>query len=97
MERKRRTLIACLLPVFALAAVFCSTTVFAVEEKPFSYVGPLMAKADTSTSILPSLSGLSVGSDGTAGVNEGGGYTQEQINEMINNPLGELWILFGQN
>jgi len=26
-----------------------------------------------------------------------GGYTQEQINEMINNPLGELWLLFGQS
>ena len=26
-----------------------------------------------------------------------GQYTQAQINEMINNPLGELWILFGQN
>jgi hypothetical protein len=26
-----------------------------------------------------------------------GEYTQEQINEMINNPLGELWILFAQN
>lgn len=26
-----------------------------------------------------------------------GGYTQEQINEMINNPLGELWVLFTQN
>ena len=24
-------------------------------------------------------------------------YTQAQINEMINNPLGELWILFFQN
>jgi hypothetical protein len=24
-------------------------------------------------------------------------YTQEQINEMINNPLGELWLLFAQN
>ena len=26
-----------------------------------------------------------------------GEYTQEQINEMINNPLGELWLLFGQS
>lgn len=26
-----------------------------------------------------------------------GRYTQEQINEMINNPLGELWLLFGQS
>ena len=26
-----------------------------------------------------------------------GGYTQAQINEMINNPLGELWLLFLQN
>ncbi len=26
-----------------------------------------------------------------------GRYTQAQINEMINNPLGELWLLFAQN
>jgi hypothetical protein len=26
-----------------------------------------------------------------------GGFTPEQINEMINNPLGELWLLFGQS
>ena len=26
-----------------------------------------------------------------------GGYTQAQINEMINNPLGELWMLVVQN
>ncbi|WP_297696734.1 hypothetical protein, partial [uncultured Eudoraea sp.] len=26
-----------------------------------------------------------------------GEYTQEQINEMMNNPLGELWMLFVQN
>lgn len=26
-----------------------------------------------------------------------GGYTQEEINEMINNPLGELWLLYTQS
>ena len=26
-----------------------------------------------------------------------GEYTQAQITEMMNNPLGELWMLFGQN
>ena len=39
----------------------------------------------------------SVGSNGATVTNEGVQYTDEQINEMINNPLGELWILFGQN
>lgn len=28
---------------------------------------------------------------------KGSGYTQAQINEMINNPIGELWLLYGQN
>lgn len=26
-----------------------------------------------------------------------GGYTEEQINEMINNPLGELWMMYTQS
>jgi len=33
----------------------------------------------------------------SAGESASGEYTQEQINEMINNPLGELWLLFGQS
>jgi len=35
----------------------------------------------------------------TKKVEEGtsGGYTQTEINEMINNPLGKLWILMVQN
>jgi hypothetical protein len=37
------------------------------------------------------------GNDDAEGPAPGGQYTEAQINEMINNPLGELWLLFVQN
>jgi hypothetical protein len=52
-------------------------------ESSYGLDGRLIAQADTADT----------GSDGTdeaAQSDMPGGYTQEQINEMINNPLGEL-------
>jgi len=38
-----------------------------------------------------------IGNGTSSGSPKEGQYTKAQINEMINNPLGELWLLFGQN
>lgn len=64
---------------------------FMVEESgsPAGSVfgSPLLAQAATD---LPEMGGSSVSATKSE-------YTPAQINEMINNPLGELWMLFVQN
>ena len=61
-----------------------------VENGPlasFQLQFPLLAQADSGDNVTAS-------SDGSAKKQQ---YTQAEINEMINNPLGELWMLFTQN
>jgi len=53
----------------------------------FQLDSPLLAQADAGSSGTAS-------SGGSAKAPE---YTQAQISEMINNPLGELWLLYSQN
>ncbi len=82
-----------------IAMCIATTAAAAVNDRDFSLVtnttvgrdfqSPyLIAQADTGVVTADSQH------DGVAG---SGGYTQAQIAEMINNPLGELWMLWMEN
>lgn len=89
----------------ALAGILISPCVFATEDvdsQIFSldnneYRGLSIEKADLykPKSLLLAQAGTDQPSPSPqAAAPE---YTQEQINEMLNNPLGELWLLYVQN
>ncbi|MBW2688506.1 MAG: hypothetical protein JRC99_01085 [Deltaproteobacteria bacterium] len=82
-----------------ISVVITSTVTAAVGNGDFSLVtNPgvdddldqhiLLAQADTGATATKSQGGEK---------KVAGGYTQAQINEMINNPLGELWMIWTQN
>ncbi|MEN8204789.1 MAG: hypothetical protein ABFS24_02140 [Pseudomonadota bacterium] len=54
-------------------------------QPQYPFLAQMLARTDSEETTADSLEGEA----------KKGQYTQAQINEMVNNPLGELWLLLG--
>jgi hypothetical protein len=84
---------------YFVAMSIAATTVAEVNDGNFSLITSTGVDGDLeSPSLMAQADRGVVAADPQHGGEAGaGGYTQAQIAEMINNPLGELWMLWMEN